>query len=364
MGRKKAATIMIMQGLRKYGWTLIGLFAMLVSLYLLYDKFQNISLGEVLLRLKALNFRHWLAAGFFALVSYAALAGYDRIALRHLGKHISWLFITLCSFTTYALSHNIGASVFSGALVRYRAYSSKGLTGSEIAVLVAFCSFTFVLGTLLLSSIVLMLRPDVINLIYENLSERLVFASGCVLMALIGLYVLCSVLRLRPLNITSKIQITYPRPRIVFQQLLIGSLELLGAAGIIYAALPNDGNPGFIVVLGVFLASFTATLLINAPAGGLGVLEIIFIKGMPSMNEADVIAALIVFRLLYLIIPLIISIFIVMVFESRQFLYRRRLKIQEDVIQNSASVQNTQSAESEIISAQTETENKNTPLLP
>ncbi|MCX4198802.1 FHIPEP family type III secretion protein, partial [Methylobacterium organophilum] len=42
--------------------------------------------------------------------------------LLHLGvRHLSWLFVSLCSFTTYALSHNIGASVFSGALVRYRA---------------------------------------------------------------------------------------------------------------------------------------------------------------------------------------------------------------------------------------------------
>jgi len=312
-----------MQGLRKYGWTLIGLVAMLVSIYLLYNKLQNISLEDVILRLRALSFRHWALAIISALFSYAALAGYDRIALRHLGKHISWLFITLCSFTTYALSHNIGASVFSGALVRYRAYSSKGLSGAEIAILVAFCSFTFILGTLLLFGLVLILRPDVINLIYEDSSERVIFAVGCGLLTIVGLYILGSLLRLRPLKIGAKVQIVYPKPKIVFQQLLIGPLELLGATGIIYAALPESGNPGFIVVLAVFLASFTATLLVNAPAGGLGVLEIIFIKGMPTMDETDVIAALIVFRLLYLIIPLIISVFIVAVFEAQQFIYRR-----------------------------------------
>jgi len=317
---------MIIQGLKKYGWTLIGLAAMLVSIYLLYNKLQNISLEDVIARLRALSFRHWALAIIFALFSYAALAGYDRIALRHLGKHISWLFITLCSFTTYALSHNIGASVFSGALVRYRAYSSKGLSGAEIAILVAFCSFTFILGTLLLFGLVFILRPDVINLIYERPSERFIFTLGCSLLAVVGLYVLGSLLRLRPLKIGSKAQIVYPKPKIVFQQLLIGPLELLSAAGIIYAALPESGNPGFIVILAVFLTSFTATLLVNAPAGGLGVLEIIFIKGMPTMNETDVIAALIVFRLLYLIVPLIISVFIVAIFEAQQFMYRRGRK--------------------------------------
>jgi len=99
-------------------------------------------------------------------------------------------------------------------------------------------------------------------------------------------------------------------------------LELIGAAGVIYATLPDIGNPGFIAVLGVFLASFTVTLLSNAPAGGVGVLEALFMAGMPNMNPADVISALIVFRLLYLIIPLVISLFFVAAFEISQ--YRQR----------------------------------------
>ena len=61
-------------------------------------------------------------------------------------KHISWMFISMCSFTTYALSHNIGASVFSGAMVRYRAYSTKGLTATQVAALVVLCSYTFAFG--------------------------------------------------------------------------------------------------------------------------------------------------------------------------------------------------------------------------
>ena len=90
------------------------------------------------------------------------LAGYDRVALLHLGKRINWLFITICSFTTYALSHNIGASVVSGGVVRYRAYSTNGLSPAEIGFLIAFCSFTFALGTVTLIGIVLVLDPDIV----------------------------------------------------------------------------------------------------------------------------------------------------------------------------------------------------------
>jgi len=309
--------------IKKYTWPLIGIAAMLVSIRILYTKLWNISFQDVVTRLDELGFYHWILAIFSALVSYAALAGYDRIALCHLNKKISWLFITICSFTTYALSHNIGASVFSGAVVRYRAYSMKGLSGSEIAILVGFCSFTFALGTILLSGIVLLIRPELIELVHSDIPESLAVLTGCLMLGFISLYIFGSWIQMRPLKISSKFQISYPRLNIVIQQLIIGPFELLGAVGIIYAVLPEAGNPGFIAVLGVFLASFSVTLLSNAPAGGVGVLEALFIAGMPQMNPAEVIAALIVFRLLYLIIPLIISLFFIAVFEIMHWRNRR-----------------------------------------
>ena len=98
---------------------------------------------------------HWLGAVGGAALAYAALAGYDRIALIHLGKKISWPFIAIASFVAYALSHNIGAALISGAVVRYRDYSTKGLSAAEVGVLVALCAFTFVLGVVILGGILL-----------------------------------------------------------------------------------------------------------------------------------------------------------------------------------------------------------------
>ncbi len=282
-------------------------------------KLSAISFGDVLERLSDLNAQHWLLACLCSLLAYAALAGYDRIALQHLGHKISWIFIAICSFTTYALSHNIGASVFSGAVVRYRAYKMKGLNGTEIAILVGFCSFTFVIGTVLLLGIVLVLQPEIITLIHKELPEWLGTTVGAILLNCIALYTFGSWLQLKPLRLGKKIQLSYPRLKIVIQQLLISPLELLGAAGIIYAVLPHNADIHFISVLGVFLASFTITLLSNAPAGGVGVLEALFITGMPNINPTDVIAALIVFRMFYLIIPLILSLFVVAIFEAHQY---------------------------------------------
>jgi hypothetical protein len=306
---------------RDYVWPLIGVTAVIVSTWLLYHEIRNLSLDDIVDSLNAIPWHRWLLAASATAVAYMALAGYDRIALAHLGKSISWPFVTLCSFTTYALAHNIGASVFSGAVVRYRAYTSRGLTAIEVGVLVALCSFTFALGTIELSGLVLLMEPGIISRFVEDVPEGLVIGVGAAMLGLVSLYVLGSWMQLKPLHIGT-FQLAYPRLPIVLRQLVIGPLELIGAAGIIYFALPAEGNPTFLVVLGIFLVSYTAALLSHAP-GGLGVLEIVFVTGLPDIDPADVLAALIVFRLFYLLIPFAASLLLILLFERAEFARRR-----------------------------------------
>jgi glycosyltransferase 2 family protein len=306
--------------LKDYVWPVIGLAAVGVSVWLLYKELRSISLDDVIHSLYAIPTHRWILAGLSSLVAYAALAGYDRIALLHLRRKISWLFIALCSFTTYALSHNIGASVLSGAVVRYRAYSSQGMSGPEIALLIAFCSFTFLLGILTLSALVLLIEPELLQRFNADLPLSLSYVLGFGSLAIVLLYAFFSWLHFKPLRIRRFI-LEYPRLSVVAQQLIVGPLELIGAAAIIYFTLPAVGNPGFLVILGIFLVSFSAALISHAP-GGLGVLELVFLTGLPDMDQADVLAALIIFRLFYLLIPFALSLLVVLFFERSQLLLR------------------------------------------
>lgn len=305
---------------RDVAWTVVGITAVLLCGYLLYQEIRTLSLAELAESLAAISYRNWLLAGLATLGAYVALAWYDRIAIAHLGKRISWWFITLCSFTTYALAHNIGASVFSGAVVRYRAYRSKGLTPQEIGVLIVFCSLTFFLGTLLAGGTVLVLKPELLNRLI-SVEPWVSTAIGLSLLSLVGLYVIGAWRQLAPLRI-GKWRIEYPRLPIVSKQLIAAPLELVCAAAIIYFALPAADNPGYLVVLAVFLASFSLALLSHAP-GGLGVLEVTFLAALPELNTADVLAALIVFRGFYLILPFALAILVVTVFETTQWAEKR-----------------------------------------
>lgn len=302
--------------LKRYVWPLVGFIAVGLSVWLLYHELRGLSLDELWESLVAIPHTAWLLSTVATLGAYAALAGYDHLALMHLKKRVGWLFITVTSFTTYALSHNIGASVLSGSVVRYRAYSTRGLSASEVGVLVAFCSFTFALGCVLLAGIVFLVEPTLAERFVDMLPVQLSSMTGVFLLGFVLLYILGSALRLDPLRI-GRFQIEYPRLQIVARQLVIGPVELLAAAAIIYFVLPEAGNPGFLVVLGIFLVSFSAALLSHA-AGGLGVLELVFITGLPEMDPAGVLAALLVFRLLYLIIPFVVALFVVLGFERSQ----------------------------------------------
>jgi len=310
-------------------WPVLGMVAVLVAFWLLAREFRGEAVRrDVIEALRAIPPHRYALAALSTFVAYAALAWYDRIALLHLGvKHIGWFFVSVCSFTTYALSHNIGASVFSGAMVRYRAYSSKGLDAGQVAILVALCSFTFFLGTILLGGLVLVFEPEQLQRLDGLLPSALTNVEtarilGMGLLAIVIVYAIGSILRFKPREF-GKFRLEYPRPEIMGRQMVAAPMELLGAAGIIYFALPAEGNPGFFVVLAVFLASFSAGLVSNAP-GGLGVFELVFIKALPLLAKSKVLAALLVFRLFYLLIPLAIALVVVILFERKRLVETMR----------------------------------------
>lgn len=329
-----------MKRLKDFFWPLVGLCAVGWSLNVLYSKLRmeaaadaatgallakaglleslGIIAAQIGVKLGAIPMSGYLLAIGSTFFAYMALAWYDRIALIHLDreKGISWIFITVCSFVTYAISHNIGGSVFSGGMVRYRAYTSKGLSPAEVAVLVALCSFTFGFGTILLGGIVLLYEPELVQPLAPWLSIAMSRTIGFALVAFCVVYTLGSWLQFKPLVIRN-FKLEYPRLNVVWRQWIAAPMELLGAAGIIYFALPGETNPGFMIVMGAFLLSFSAGLLFQVP-GGIGVMEAVFLKVMPGMPATEVFAALLVWRLLYLLMPLALSLPVVLIFERGQ----------------------------------------------
>ena len=94
-----------------------------------------------------------------------------------------------------------------------------------------------------------------------------------------------------------------PSARSALAQIVVGAVDIGTAAAALYVLLPADIAPGFVVFLLLFVAAIMAGLVSHAP-GGLGVLEATILFGLGAGQRPDAVAALIVFRLIYYIIPL------------------------------------------------------------
>src|SRR3546814_12297207 len=78
-----------------------------------------------------------LAAGL-AVASYFLLILYDALALRYVARRLPYSRIALASFVAYAFSNNIGVALLSGGSIRYRLYSSWGLSAGEVNRIIGF----------------------------------------------------------------------------------------------------------------------------------------------------------------------------------------------------------------------------------
>ena len=86
-------------------------------------------------------------------------------------------------------------------------------------------------------------------------------------------------------------------------QTSVAAVDLLISATALYLVLPGDAIVPFAIVLAAYLVGIAASLLSQIP-GGLGVLEVILLTLLRESVGESVIASVLIFRMLYYILPL------------------------------------------------------------
>jgi len=79
-------------------------------------------------------------------MSYLATTGLDALSLRYIRHPLAYSRIVLVSFINYAFNNNTAFAGIAGSSVRYRLYSTWGLSAVEVARVIAFCILTSWLG--------------------------------------------------------------------------------------------------------------------------------------------------------------------------------------------------------------------------
>lgn len=245
----------------------------------------------------------WSAAGL-AVASYLLYCGYDLAARRYAGHDLSTPRVLTAAFVSYAFNLNLGALI-GGVGFRFRMYLRAGVGAGVIARIVAFSIVANWLGYAALAGLLLVLEPEPLANA-AGLRTSYLTAAGVIALALVAAYLLaCAGLRGRVLRIRGH-EYRLPPPALALLQLALSSLNWLTIATILFVLLGRELP--YPVVLGALLAGAVFAALVHIPAG-LGALEAAFFTLLGGHAEPpQLIAALLVYRAIYYIAPLLLAI--------------------------------------------------------
>ncbi|KEO55031.1 bifunctional lysylphosphatidylglycerol flippase/synthetase MprF [Thioclava pacifica] len=301
-------------GLRHVLPVVLGLGLFGLGVYALYHLLKPVKAADVIAQVRGTPWTTLLAAFAATAAGYVALIGYDWSALRYLGKKVPLRIVAVGGFLGYSFGNTIGISVVSGGAVRYRIYSAFGLNAFEVASVSTFVALAFGFGITVIGLGALAIHP-------YALEGVLPFAPGTI-RVWAGLAALATVALLTWLSVTGatlrihKAEISAPSPGILFGQLAFTLVDTAMAALTLYVLLPH-GAPDFLTFLAIFAAAAMAGVLSHVP-GGVGVFESVVIAAMPASVPLDqVAAALLLYRLIYYLVPFALALAVVALNEAR-----------------------------------------------
>ena len=279
-----------------------GVILFVVAVAVLRVEIRTISWSALIGSVLGMPRDRLLIAALLTVINYAALTGYDFLAFAYIRRRLPRAKIALTAFLAYAFSNTIGFAMLTGASVRYRFYSRWGVTAGELSKIVFSYSVTFWLGLFALCGISL-IANDII-------------AAGAALIALPIGYVAACAIRREPIRI-GRIIVPLPRPRLAVGQLALSSLDWLLAASVLFVLLPDGALP-FITFAGLFLIAILIGMISHVP-GGVGVFESVMVLLLsPYLDSSAVLPALVVFRAIYFLAPLIVALVALVIDEAWQ----------------------------------------------
>jgi glycosyltransferase 2 family protein len=296
----------------RIGWHRIGFVLSMaiiaVALVVLYRILREIDFGDVLEALKEISHKDIALAALFVAAGYFTLTFYDLFALHTIGRgDVPYRVAAIAGFTSYAVGHNLGASLLTGGAVRYRIYSLWGLDAVDVAKVCFVAGLTFWLGNAAMLGLGVAIVPQAASAV-DQLPAWLnrTLAIGI----LIVLVVYISWVWRSPRQIgKSNWQVTLPGGPLTLVQIGIGIVDLMCCAAAMYVLMPSEPHIGFMTLTVVFVSATLLGFASYAP-GGLGVFDAAMLIALWQFDKEDLVAGLLLFRLVYYIIPFALSLLI------------------------------------------------------
>jgi len=272
------------------------------ALWFLNGELHNYKLSEVTTRLSQIPNTYILFSLILSFLSYLVLTGYDALGVRYIGEDLPPGKIIRAGYVGYAFSHNIGLALLTGGSIRYRIYSAWGFSGLQVTQIVGFSAFTLWIGFCAVGGLSLLFAtpnlPSNITLPFVSLR-----VLGVILLIMVVGYIWASAKFRREISFKNW-TFTFPTLSLSLKQVAIASVDWILAASVLYVLLP-ESTANFFSFLGVFLIAQIIGLFSQVP-GGLGVFESVMLLYLSNfMPGSEVLSILVVYRIIYYILPLL-----------------------------------------------------------
>jgi uncharacterized membrane protein YbhN (UPF0104 family) len=297
---------------QRVGWNRVGIALsvtiIIIAAIVLYRMLRGISFYEVVVALRRTPLSTILLAGLLVACAYLTLTFYDLFALRTIGKyHVPYRIAALAGFTSYSVGHNVGVTVLTGGAVRYRIYSTWGLTLIDVAKICFVAGLTFWLGNATVLGLGIAIAPAAASGI-DQLPPWLNRIAACATLLTLAAYVAWVWHKPRVIG-RDDWEVTLPGGPLTLVQIGIGIADLACCSLAMYVLLPDEPHIAFVTVAVIFV---TATLLgfASAAPGGLGVFDAAMFVALWQYDRENLLAGLLLFRLLYYVVPFALALII------------------------------------------------------
>jgi uncharacterized membrane protein YbhN (UPF0104 family) len=296
----------------RIGWKRLGIAASLIIIAIaittLVRMLRGVDTGVVLVALAEKPLMQIALAALCVIGSFCTLTFYDLFALRTIGKkHVPYRIAALSSFTSYVIGHNIGATVFTGGAIRFRIYSDYGLTAIDVAKICFLSGLTFWLGNLFVLGIGMAWHPwaaSAMDLLPPSVNRLI--ALGCLAGIAAYLVWIFTGKGRRQLG-QHGWKVFLPSARLTLVQIGIGVADLGFCALAFYLLMPVYPDVDFVSVAVVFILATLLGFASHAP-GSLGVFDAAMLVALPQFTREHLVATLLLYRMLYFVIPFMIAI--------------------------------------------------------
>ena len=266
----------------------------------LSQQFGGIAASTIAAALRAQSASHVVGALALTALSFAALATYDWLAVRVVAPgRVGPATALLAGASANAISNTLGFHAFTGSAVRARIYMRRGLSAAETARIISLSWFALGLGFLTMLALAQFVQPEG--------SRGIGGATAVCLLALLA-WLARKPRELRFFGFRQPL----PSAALAATQMIIGAVETAAAVGALYVLLPADLAPSFSHFAVGCIAAVAAGLIAHAP-GGIGVFEATITAFLSGAGRADLLAALLLYRAIYNLLPFVVSVVVLAV---------------------------------------------------